>query len=1003
VRVTDSPTVELLGPVSVRNGDGLVSGNALGGRRGRVALVALALSDQPIPADRLAAMVWSDEPPATWQVALRGIISGIRSAAATIGLGDQRLILTTPSGYALAAGIAVDLRQTGIREAVQLLDEERFGAARLQVEAAASRTGAALLPGEDLGWLDPFRQQVDESRLRALEITVEAAGRSGDDFGAVAAARQMVEAAPIDERAHRALIRALDRAGDRAAAVSAYEKCRSLLSDQLGVDPSKETVDAYLTALGSQTQLPAQGRLPAEHSSFVGRDLEAEQLREALGGPGLVTVIGKGGVGKSRLAQYAARRTASFEGGRFWVPLTAVSDDELVASSVALALGSRIGADDPTLTITEQLAPLGPVLVVLDGCELVADGVAELVSTLLTGCPTLTLLATSRQPLGIPGERVVIVGPLPDPPSDDQNAVLASDAVRLLADRVRDGGDSLTIDENTAPLLAALCVRCGGLPLALELAAAQLCVMPVGDLLDHLSEVVAGDDRLRSVLRRGHALLDGDEAAVFRRFSVLDGSVGLPMIKQVVAGEDIAPVRVIRLLRELAARGLLAVDSSGPRWLYRQDDDVRRFAREQLDAVGESHQAFRQLAQAIRSLLPEDPRAAPAAFEQRVTEVRGSVRSLLAAASNGEIDRDTGLEIAFRLHRYWASTNVAEGRFWLARLLKSASDSTWTGHATYAAGYLSYWAGDAGAAVRDLQAAAELMRDVDDSYRARALIFLGGLADDLDRGDEAIEYVRQAIEAAAPYGVDLQVSAAMGMACVLAERADPAASRFAADAIALCRSRGSVEQLAAAMPTAAMCCWQVGDLTGARAYVDTARPMHTGGRRIARVVLMSTAAALALAEGDVKAAIDHGRNADDEATELGVEREVPLIRTVLARALLADGDVRAAAERAAAALDAARSLSFDFPFASCLETAALVVLGSGVAADGGEVGDLLGTAAELRERGNRPAPPTLRDAVREAMRDGLLPDGTSRRGPLDRARLDRVARTALDLLHRVTG
>ena len=996
MRVTDSPTVELLGPVSVRNGDGLVSGNALGGRRGRVALVALALSDQPIAAERLAAMVWSDDPPATWQVALRGIVSSIRSAASTIGLGDQRLIETTPSGYGLAPGILVDLRDPGIREAERLLEQERFAAALQQVEAASTREGTALLPGEDLDWLDPHRRQVDENRLRALEITADAAGRTGDDFRAVAAARLMVGAAPIDERAHRALIKALDRAGDRAAAVSAYEKCRSLLADQLGVDPSKETVDAYLSALGSQSAQSSHGRLPAEQSSFVGRDTESEQLAAALAKPGLVTVCGKGGVGKSRLAQHVAHQAASFDGGRFWVPLTAVTDDELVASSVAIALGSRIGAGDPAHTITEHLAPLGPALIVLDGCELVADGVAELVSALLTGCPTLTVLVTSRQPLGIPGEQAVQLGPLPDPSSGDENAVLGSDAVRLLADRVRDGGDSLTIDESTAPLLAALCARCGGLPLALELAAAQLCVMPVGDLLDHLSEVVAGDDRLRSVLRRGHALLDADEAAVFRRFSVLDGSVGLPLIKSVVAGEDIAPVRVIRLLRELTARGLLTVDSSGPRWLYRQDDDVRRFAHEQLDAAGENERTFQGLADAIRSLLPEDPRAAPAAFEAQVTEVRGSVRSLLAAAAAGEVSRDAGLEIAFRLHRYWASTNVAEGHFWLDRLLQGAGDSTWTSYATYAAGYLSYWAGDADAAVVELGSAAEMMQGIDDSYRARALIFLGGLADDLDRGDEAIEYVRQAIEAAAPYGVDLQVSAAMGMACVLAERTDPAASKFAADAIELCRSRGSAEQLAAAMPTAATCTWQVGDLDAARAYVEGARPMHTGGRRIARVVLLSTAAGLALADGDVKAAIDHGRDADAEATALGVEREVPLIRAVLARALLADGDLRGAADRTAAAIAAARSLSFDFPFAICFETTALVAIAAGIERD---VGVLLGAAADLRERGNRPSPPTMQDPVRDA----VLAFGTSGRGPLDRARLDRVALVALDLLHGVTG
>jgi predicted ATPase/DNA-binding SARP family transcriptional activator len=997
---SDLPLVELLGPVSVRNGDGLVSGNALGGRRGRVALVALALAEQPVPADRLAAMVWSDAPPPTWPVALRGIVSAIRSAVSAIGLGEQRLIETTPSGYALAAGVLVDLRANGIRTAEQLLDQERWAAALHEVEPATVKEGAALLPGEDLDWLVSPRQAVDEARLRALEIVVEAAGRIGDDFRAVSAARQAIAAAPLDERAHRALIRALDRAGDRAAAVGAYERCRSLLAEQLGVDPSRETVDVYLAALGSQSQSAPQGRLPPEQSSFIGRDTEVDQLTAALRKPGLVAVTGKGGVGKSRIAQHVARQVQTFDGGRFWVPLTAVSDDELVASSVAIALGSRIGAEDPALTITEHLAPLGPALLVLDGCELVADGVASLASALLIGCPSLTILVTSRQALGVSGEQVIPVAPLPDPPAGDENAVLGSAAVRLLADRVRDGGDILTIDAETAPLIAMLCERCGGLPLALELAAAQLCVMPVGDLLDHLSDVVAGDDRLRSVLRRGHALLDADEAAVFRRFAVLDGSVGLPLIKAVVTGTDIAPVRVIRVLRELTARGLLTVDNSGARWLYRQDDDVRRFAQEQLEEAAEGYEAFRRLTDAIRAVLPEDPRTPPAAFEEQITDLRGSVRSLLAASLAGQVDRDAGLEIAFRLHRYWASTNVAEGHFWLSRLLTGSPVSPWTRYATYAAGYLSYWAGDAEVAVVELEAAAEMLRGTDDSYRARALIFLGGLADDLDRGDDAIEYVRQAIEAAAPYGVDLQVSAAMGMACVLAERADPAASEFAAAAIELCRSRGSAEQLAAAMPTAAMCCWQAGDLDGARDYVETAWPMHTGGRRIARVVLLSAAAGIALADGDVAAAIDHGRQADDEATELGVEREVPLIRAVLARAMLANGEVRGAAEATIAAIAAARSLSFDFPLAICLETAVLVGLTAGIetgietSIETG-IDALLGVAADLRERGNRPAPPSLRDVA--------LVEGGSGRGPLDRARLDLAASTALDLLHGITA
>jgi hypothetical protein len=239
------------------------------------------------------------------------------------------------------------------------------------------------------------------------------------------------------------------------------------------------------------------------------------------------------------------------------------------------------------------------------------------------------------------------------------------------------------------------------------------------------------------------------------------------------------------------------------------------------------------------------------------------------------------------------------------------------------------------------------------------------------------------------------------MACVLAERADPSASGFAAEAIALCRAGGSAEQLAAAMPTAAMVCWQVGDLDAARAYVAEARPMHAGGRRIARVVLLSAATGIALADKDIAAAVDYGRTADGEATELGVEREVPLIRSLLARALLADGDLVGAAERAAAAIAAARSLSYDFPLAICLETAALVAAARDIGEqdDGDRIGVMLSCAVALRSRGDRPAPPTLRAAVAHVQGDRVIDGGGV---PLDRTRLDHAATLALDLLRPLT-
>jgi len=725
------------------------------------------------------------------------------------------------------------------------------------------------------------------------------------------------------------------------------------------VDPAPETVEVYLAALGEPGEA-RPGRLPQPGSAFFGRAAELAALATALGQPGVVTVSGQGGVGKSRLALQAAGR-AAFEGGRLWVAIAPVSRDELVASTAAMAVGLPVGLDDPAELLGSHLAPLGRALLVLDGCEAVVDGTASLVSALLALCPELSVLVTSRVPLAVEGELVVAVDPLPAPAADGGEgpaALAASDQVRLLADRVRSGGGEFAVDGATAPFVAELCRRCGGLPLALELAAAQLTAMSVADLLDHLPDLIGeGAGRLRGVAMSSYALLDEDEATVFRRFGVLDGPVGLPLIREVVTGGPIAPVRVIRILRELTARGLLAVDRSGPRWRYRQDDDLHRLARELLAAAGETEAVTRRLAGAVSGIVPPDPCAAPDPYLEAVGEVLAAVRSVLGAAVDGRLAGQVGLDLAFRLHRYWAATNVAEGRFWLSCLLADGEDSAAVAYATYALGYLSYWSGDTAAAVDQLSTAVRLLGDGPDQYAARALIYLGGLADDMDRGEEALAYIRRSIEAAAPFGVDLQVGAIMGMGCVLAERADAAAARYAAEAIALCRSGGSPQQLAATLPTAAMVCWQVGDLARARDYIREATPLLADSRRIARVVLRSAAAGVALADGDLAAAVELGRSADADATDLGIDREVPLARCIVARAELAAGDLPSALADALRAIEAARGLAFDYPMALCLETAALACLsGSGEC----EVADqLLAAAAVIRERGARPGPAAL--------------------------------------------
>ncbi len=247
----------------------------------------------------------------------------------------------------------------------------------------------------------------------------------------------------------------------------------------------------------------------------------------------------------------------------------------------------------------------------------------------------------------------------------------------------------------------------------------------------------------------------------------------------------------------------------------------------------------------------------------------------------------------------------------------------------------------------------------------------------MDRPAESLDYVRRSIAAAEPFGTDLYVAAAMGMGSVLSERGDPAAAGYAHDAVARCRDGGSAEQLAALLPTAAMVCWQVGAIDEARRHVDEARPMHVGTRRIARVVLLSTSVGIALYDGDLEAAVELGTIADAEATELGVERELPLLRSMLARALSSAGDHAGAARVVSTALDVATGMSLRYPTAVCLETAALVLAQHAPAVD---LAALLAAATAIRRAGDRPPPVTLRPAVdelRARVGDGTDPGRTA--------------------------
>jgi predicted ATPase/DNA-binding SARP family transcriptional activator len=947
--------VSIIDVIGVENNGHSVPQAAIAGRRVRLVLAALATAPAGLSSLALAARVW-DEPPATWGAALRGTILVLRSALEPIGLGGQNLIRTTRDGWMLAPGVIVDLAEaeSAVEEAESAIVERDSEAAHSKVALSLPLLRGDILSAEDAGWVALLRSRLVRATDRMLVVGAEAALATGRTAAAVSFARELTDRNTLDEGSHRLLIRSLAAAGDRAAAIGAFDSCRTTLRDQLGIDPDPETTAVYLEVLHSG---PAGGDgLPEPpHNGFFGRDGELGRVIASLDRPGIVSLIGRGGIGKSRLAAHASHLVARrFPGAVFWATLGDLRDSGVVSVAIARAVGADENAEPVTAAIS-RLAPLGTALVVLDGVEDVADGVAETLMQLIPAAVELTVLVTSRRPLNLPDERRIELGPLPVPAPDDPEFGDCA-AVQLLKDRLSARGRDLALGDSSTVPVHDLLVRCGGVPLALELAAAQLDSMAVADLLDALPQA-AGDaeDMVTALISQSYESLGDEQALLFRLFGIVDGVLPLSLATGIVSGA--AAPRVARLFTELAERGLVNIDRSGTRWRYRQEDQIRDFARSRLTA-SEATSALSGLVRAVRHTLPEDPREQPAAYREQITEASDALRTLFTAAIGGRVPREDGLELAFRLHRYWATTGLAEGRYWLGRLLDGSAESQWKPFATFAAGYLGYWAGDVEAAQSLLIAAADGLRGVDDGFAARSLLFAAGIADDRDQPDRALDDVRVAVRLAEQSGdADILVSTSSATASILGERGDPEAVSYADIALDICRGRAGSDQLLAMLATTAMVAWQVGDINRARAAILEADPLFHGEPRIARQILAIATAGVAFDAGEFERAAHFAELAITDGEALGAERELPLSFSLRCRSLLAQGRLAESAAAAIRALETAKQLEYRYPTAIGLDSAFLV-LGAGSGVQG--LGSLLATARDIRLAGRRQAPLSLR-------------------------------------------
>jgi predicted ATPase/class 3 adenylate cyclase len=356
-----------------------------------------------------------------------------------------------------------------------------------------------------------------------------------------------------------------------------------------------------LRSLGNPTLL---NNLPAELSTFIGREDELKDIRSLVDSARLVTLIGAGGSGKTRLGlQVAADLLDGTDDGVWLVELATVADPAAVPAAIAAVLGVVSQQGRSALdTLVDALAPQHP-LIVLDNCEHVIDACASTADAILRRCPRVQLLATSREPLGIGGEAVYRVPPMSLPPADDEQSGWAvSDAVALFVDRARKQGVDLAADEQTGPLIVSICRRLDGMPLAIELAAARLSSVSLADLRDRLDQrfrlltggsrvALARQQTLLATVSWSYSLLDGSEQQLLRRLAVFPESFDLAAAEAACGFGVVDRLDVVDLLGSLVNKSLVVTEPWADVLRYRLLETIRQFAADRLVEAGEDETA----------------------------------------------------------------------------------------------------------------------------------------------------------------------------------------------------------------------------------------------------------------------------------------------------------------------------------------------------------------------------------------------------------------------------
>ncbi|WP_433566490.1 AfsR/SARP family transcriptional regulator [Nocardia sp. CA-151230] len=844
----------------------------LGGVRQRTLLAALiAAFPHEVSADRLLEQVWHDAP----DPSVGSLHFGISK------LRDR----LEPDRRRGAEGV---ISRCGTRYQLDLvaerIDAHRF-AEQIAVAESACAAGdpdsglrayeAALgewrgAPYADVADADFVRSEI--ARLNALELRarkalVELRLDAGLVDAALADADGLVSVHPLDERAWELAVLARYRAGRQSDALAALRNVRRLLDAELGIEPGVRLRELETAILRHDEDLlrgsakPAPGGspalapitpMPAPRTQLIGRTSELDEIGRAVSATRLVTLVGTGGVGKTRLALETCRRLPAGD-GPWWVDLAPIESDELVTATVAAAVQVR-GASSPD-RLADILASRECTLL-LDNCEHVLDGVAAVVNTLLSHCPRVRILATSREPLELDGERIIEISPLDE-----------ADAVELFAVRAAGVVDGWTLDERVREPVRRICADLDGIPLAVELATAQLRVLSEHQIADGLADrftLLAGGARTAPARQRrladtidwSYRLLDPGEARLLRDIAVFAGGFDIDAAAAVHGAST--PMAVLEPLTGLVRRSLLRVQPASSPRRYRMLQSIREFAlaRCEPDELARVRAAHRRTvldrSRAAAAHL-RDARSAQLldALSADVAEQRSAIASAFAAGDPGYV-----LRLAAALYWFWYRHGfIGEG---IAAITGALAATTPPGHgvdgptlsaALGGLGGLYYLSGDPVRAVEATERAVHVAAETDDRataawMRSWTTYMRAVAAPSTAAADAARAAVAEAGAVARPW----QLAEALmieGMILRFTEGPDAARDTLR-EAVSVAERCGHRWPVASASWTLARCAMAAGDAADARTALRTMQTtLELDGDVTSWLVMVHMAAALA--------------------------------------------------------------------------------------------------------------------------------------------------------------